>query len=459
MFGNYIKSMPKLNDADERRKQSSKPGPAQVKAKYTRGSTSSGKASSSTRCQKCEKFGHYTYNCPAAQAPYKARPSRTQQLLNPKPQRDTPSVEVPEEFLTKKGIAEKILATNELKRHETISKPPASKPSKSSDSSDSGRHTRKKVKRTNIPRSKPRKSGTPPLRHRHRHRSRSVSPKANGSQTPPSSGGVKSPSAEYRRPRSPSPKPVGSRTAVKPRQKSPSDTLGVDFPQRIVIVLVPGLLLEMLLHPEPHRALGVDFHRRIVIGVVPGLHPDGTLLDPALHPAPDGDFPRWTVIAVVPDQTDPELSPVPEKCVERLGIKDAQDLAQDLLSGRIDLQLRLAPDESIQTSEKDLHLDLRDFHHHPVPDEAPGLAVALQDGQAKRLITVAPILNIVTKRLPEIVIGVSSGTSASNNGPLVMTVIIDSFQNNLFKCSKQRVFPPLRNNLKELNGFISEYNE
>lgn len=114
--------------------------------------------------------------------------------------------------------------------------------------------------------------------------------------------------------------------------------------------------------------------------------------------------------------------------MERLGIKDAQDLAQDLLSGRIDLQLRLAPDESIQTSEKDLHLDLRDFHHHPVPDEAPGLAVALQDGQAKRLITVAPILNIVTKRLPEIVIGVSSGTSASNNGPLVMTVIIDSFQ-------------------------------
>jgi hypothetical protein len=54
----YIKSMPKLNDADERRKQSRKPGPVQLNPKYTRGTTSSGNPTSSTRCQRCEKLGY-----------------------------------------------------------------------------------------------------------------------------------------------------------------------------------------------------------------------------------------------------------------------------------------------------------------------------------------------------------------------------------------------------------------
>lgn len=38
------------------------------------------------QCQKCLKRGHYSYECKAQllERPYKARPSRTQQLLNPK---------------------------------------------------------------------------------------------------------------------------------------------------------------------------------------------------------------------------------------------------------------------------------------------------------------------------------------------------------------------------------------
>ncbi|PSR81830.1 zinc knuckle-domain-containing protein [Coniella lustricola] len=37
------------------------------------------------QCQKCLKRGHYSYECKTQpqERPYKARPSRTQQLLNP----------------------------------------------------------------------------------------------------------------------------------------------------------------------------------------------------------------------------------------------------------------------------------------------------------------------------------------------------------------------------------------
>lgn len=44
------------------------------------------KATSSTLCQKCLKKGHFSYECKASQQdrPYISRPSRTQQLANPK---------------------------------------------------------------------------------------------------------------------------------------------------------------------------------------------------------------------------------------------------------------------------------------------------------------------------------------------------------------------------------------
>ncbi|KAI8458290.1 hypothetical protein BY996DRAFT_6430261 [Phakopsora pachyrhizi] len=131
MFGNYIRSMPKLNDADERSKnKSAPPGSRSTNLKYSGGPTGSGKASQSTRCQKCEKFGHFTYNCPVKAVPYKSRPSRTQQLINPKVKRQEPSVEVPEEFLSKKGVAAKILEKNEQVRREKQLSSGNAKPSK-----------------------------------------------------------------------------------------------------------------------------------------------------------------------------------------------------------------------------------------------------------------------------------------------------------------------------------------
>ncbi|KAF1939773.1 hypothetical protein EJ02DRAFT_351560, partial [Clathrospora elynae] len=67
---------------------------------FRRPGAGSSKASSDTLCQKCLKRGHYSYECkaPAQERPYKSRPSRTQQLLNPnlKPKLTT---EVPNELL------------------------------------------------------------------------------------------------------------------------------------------------------------------------------------------------------------------------------------------------------------------------------------------------------------------------------------------------------------------------
>ena len=72
-------------------------------------SNSNPRATQDTVCQKCLGRGHYTYNCKAAAVPYKTRPSRTQLLENPDKfssvlggkQAGGPSVEIPEEFLSK----------------------------------------------------------------------------------------------------------------------------------------------------------------------------------------------------------------------------------------------------------------------------------------------------------------------------------------------------------------------
>ena len=73
------------------------------------------KASADTLCQKCLQRGHYSYECkaPAQERPYKSRPSRTQQLLNPqlKPKLNT---HVPDDLLRKRGLADQILATHAL---------------------------------------------------------------------------------------------------------------------------------------------------------------------------------------------------------------------------------------------------------------------------------------------------------------------------------------------------------
>ncbi|KAI0801778.1 zinc knuckle-domain-containing protein [Irpex lacteus] len=77
-------------------------------------------ATSSTVCQKCLGTGHFTYQCKGSR-PYIPRPSRTQQLENPrvlaKLKADgKPSVEVPEEFKRKSGVANKILEEKEKAR-------------------------------------------------------------------------------------------------------------------------------------------------------------------------------------------------------------------------------------------------------------------------------------------------------------------------------------------------------
>ncbi|KAI4739838.1 hypothetical protein E4T50_09735 [Aureobasidium sp. EXF-12298] len=53
---------------------------------FVGGASSTNRASATTVCQKCLKKGHYSYECKAQaqERPYISRPSRSQQLLNPK---------------------------------------------------------------------------------------------------------------------------------------------------------------------------------------------------------------------------------------------------------------------------------------------------------------------------------------------------------------------------------------
>lgn len=75
------------------------------------------RASASTTCQKCLKKGHYSYECKAnaQERPYVSRPSRTQQLSNPKLVPKLTS-DVPQDLLKKRGIADEQLAKVEQER-------------------------------------------------------------------------------------------------------------------------------------------------------------------------------------------------------------------------------------------------------------------------------------------------------------------------------------------------------
>jgi len=77
------------------------------------------RASPTTVCQKCLGTGHFTYQCKNTR-PYVSRPSRTQELENPRvlaklKAEGKPSVEVPEEF-KKGGTANRILEAKEKER-------------------------------------------------------------------------------------------------------------------------------------------------------------------------------------------------------------------------------------------------------------------------------------------------------------------------------------------------------
>ncbi|GAA6004550.1 zinc finger CCHC-type containing 10 [Rhodotorula paludigena] len=73
-------------------------------------------ATPSTRCQKCNQLGHYTYDCKNPRE-YKVRPTRTQILKNPKLRTPlTESAPPRTEDMPKEGTAAAILAANEAKR-------------------------------------------------------------------------------------------------------------------------------------------------------------------------------------------------------------------------------------------------------------------------------------------------------------------------------------------------------
>ncbi|KAI1773503.1 hypothetical protein F4818DRAFT_422776 [Hypoxylon cercidicola] len=82
---------------------------------YRRGPTKSTPAS--VQCQKCLKRGHYSYECKASaqERPYVPRPSRTQQLLNPKLVPKLAS-DVQDTLQKKKGVADEELAKIEAER-------------------------------------------------------------------------------------------------------------------------------------------------------------------------------------------------------------------------------------------------------------------------------------------------------------------------------------------------------
>lgn len=85
-----------------------------------RSSSSNPRGAATTVCQKCLKAGHFIYECKGSR-PYISRPSRTQQLENPKilaklKADGKPSVEVPEEFKSKSGTANRILEEKEKER-------------------------------------------------------------------------------------------------------------------------------------------------------------------------------------------------------------------------------------------------------------------------------------------------------------------------------------------------------
>lgn len=85
-----------------------------------RRSNNNPRATSTTVCQKCLGTGHFIFECKSTR-PYVSRPSRTEMLENPKllaklKAEGKPSVQLPEEFSTKSGTANRILESKEQER-------------------------------------------------------------------------------------------------------------------------------------------------------------------------------------------------------------------------------------------------------------------------------------------------------------------------------------------------------
>ncbi|KAI0105184.1 hypothetical protein F4776DRAFT_647603 [Hypoxylon sp. NC0597] len=180
---------------------------------YRRGPPKSTPAN--VQCQKCLKRGHYSYECKAStqERPYLSRPSRTQQLFNPKLVPKLTS-DVPDNLQKKKGVADEELAKREAERarkreleeDDSSAESPKRRRSASYDSVSSI-STRRSV--SPPPRARqspaapvdvPRRGHTSPSPVRHAHRKQSYSS-----------------ASDYERRYSPSPPPRPARTG------SPSD--------------------------------------------------------------------------------------------------------------------------------------------------------------------------------------------------------------------------------------------
>lgn len=205
------------------------------------------------QCQKCLEYGHYSYECKASERPYKARPTRTQILKNPKLLPKLSIDEEPNSLLEKyalnsdyadfrTGIADKLLAEKEKEREKrarsgsvsTYSSRSASVSTYSSDSEEEEGGDRKRVRRdsrslspsshSSSERSRSR-SASPAVQVRGRsrqRRSRSVSSRAESVES--RHGRYRS---EERVRRSPSPEDSPKRRSPSPvpRRRSPSPVL------------------------------------------------------------------------------------------------------------------------------------------------------------------------------------------------------------------------------------------
>ncbi|KAJ9107557.1 hypothetical protein QFC21_001016 [Naganishia friedmannii] len=76
-------------------------------------------------CQKCYGKGHYTYQCNKKAPVYRSRPSSSARLLNPT--KGEIQVDLPDEFKSKKGLADKLLKEREEQRAKELKSKTASR--------------------------------------------------------------------------------------------------------------------------------------------------------------------------------------------------------------------------------------------------------------------------------------------------------------------------------------------
>ncbi|KAA8907844.1 zinc knuckle-domain-containing protein [Sphaerosporella brunnea] len=198
--------------------------------------SSASRATPTTRCQKCLKLGHYSYECKATtqERPYISRPSRTQQLFNPKLQPKLTEAMPPADE-ARKGVADSILKAKEedrsrKRRRDGSASPPHSRSSSvSSHSSYSSISSGRSRSPSPPPTTRSRTHGRGDKRRsdsysRSPDHERSVRRKFKDSPSPGTRGRRLSPTDNSRRTRSVSP----PRRIRSPKRRRPSPSPRMD---------------------------------------------------------------------------------------------------------------------------------------------------------------------------------------------------------------------------------------